>query len=76
MPKKKLTLSVDADVITRAKQFSERNDTSISELVTSFLQSLDSEGEPRSPIVERLRGVIPPNTTLDEYDRYRVEKHL
>ncbi len=44
MPKKKLTLSVDVTVIERAKQFSRRNQTSVSQLVTEFLGSLEEEG--------------------------------
>ena len=37
MAKTKLTLSVDKALIVRAKRFSQRNDTTISELVSRFL---------------------------------------
>jgi hypothetical protein len=73
--KKKLTLSVDAAVVERAKRFSRRNDTSVSELVTSFLASLEDEGESASPVVTRLRGVLPPTVPRDEYRTHLEEKH-
>ena len=37
MAKRKLTLSVDGAVIERAKHFSRRNQTTVSQLVTEFL---------------------------------------
>lgn len=73
--KKKLTLSVDAAVVERAKRFSRRNDTSVSELVTSFLASLGEEGESASPLVTRLRGVLPETVSRDEYRTHLEEKH-
>ncbi len=41
MAKTKLTLSVEKAVIERAKRFSRRNDTTVSEIVTHFLSSLE-----------------------------------
>lgn len=74
MPKKKLTLSVDEAVIERAKRFSRRNRTSVSALVTGFLASLeDREGS--TPIVSRLRGVLPSTATRDDYRAHLEAKH-
>ncbi len=73
--KKKLTLTVDAAVIERAKRFSRRNGTSVSELVNSFLASLEDEGGAATPVVTRLRGVLPSSASLDEYRAHLEEKH-
>lgn len=67
MAKTKLTLSVDATVVERAKRFSRRNDTSVSDLVSSFLASLEDEGGSATPIVSRLRGVLPSSASRDEH---------
>jgi len=76
MPKSKLTLSVDAAVVERAKRFSRRNDTSISQLVSSFLASLGEETGESTPLVGRLRGVLPTSVSRDEYLAHLEEKHL
>lgn len=72
MPKKKLTLSVDATVIEQAKRFSRRNQTSVSRLVSAFLGSLDDEDRVATPVVRRLRGVLPSTVSWREY-RAHVE---
>jgi hypothetical protein len=75
MATKKLTLSVEESVIERAKRFSRRHDTTVSKLVSEFLGSLDDSEEPSTPITNRLRGVLPPSATRDEYRRHVEEKH-
>ena len=67
MSKKKLTLSVDGAVIERAKRFSRTNETSVSELVSEFLASLGDEHGTSTPIVTRLRGVLPSSVSREEY---------
>ena len=75
MPKKKLTLSVDGAVIARAKRFSRRNQTTVSKLVSAFLGSLEDDGEASTPVVRRLRGVLPSSVTRDEYRNHLEHKH-
>ncbi len=58
MSKKKLTLWVDEAMIERAKRFSRRNETSVSQLVTEFLASLEDAEAFTTPVVSRLRGVL------------------
>jgi hypothetical protein len=75
MSRTKLTLSVDEDVVRKAKRFSRRHDTSLSKLVTDFLAYLvDSEGK-RTPVVSRLRGILPPSTDLEDYRRHLHTKY-
>jgi len=73
--KTKLTLSVDKALIVRAKRFSQRNDTTISELVSRFLASLDDDRGRAAPITSRLRGVLPPGVRREEHQRHLEEKH-
>lgn len=74
--KKKLTLSVDQEVIERARRYSIRHKTSISQLVSTYLSQLDSPPERRfSPLVHRLRGILPRDVSMEEYHRYLEEKH-
>jgi hypothetical protein len=74
--KRKLTLSVDEKVIERARRYSARNRTSISQLVSTYLSQLESTPDQQfSPLVLRLRGVLPPDTEIEDYHRYLEEKH-
>ena len=75
MPKTKLTLSVDPEVVARAKRFSERNETTVSQLVERFLASLEDSVEAATPISTRLRGVLPTTVTRDEYRAHLDEKY-
>jgi len=76
MSRKKLTLSVDEAAIRKARRYSRRHDTSISELVSRFLASLDDvDSDPGSPIVDSLRGVLPRDTRIEEYREYLTKKY-
>jgi len=77
MSLRKLTLSVDETVIERARRYSERHQTSISRLVSNFLEALAKE-EPQSPLsptVRRLAGILPTDANRDHYRHYLEEKH-
>ena len=75
MAKTKLTLSVDEATIKRAKQFSRDHQTTVSELVSRFLASLGDHQEHTAPITSRLRGVLPPHASVDEYRSHLESKH-
>lgn len=75
MPRRKLTLSVEEEAIKKARRFSVKHGTSISQLVTDFLLSLDESGGKATPIVSRLRGVLAPDVTVEEYRDHLVEKY-
>lgn len=66
---KKLTLSLDQDVIEKAKRFAKENKTSLSKMIEVYFASLtSSEGNTNiqtTPLVESLVGVI---KLKDEYD--------
>jgi hypothetical protein len=75
MPAKKLTLSVDEQTIDRAKAYSKEHNTSISRLVSGFLERLSETKTSMTPRVKRLIGVLPSDVDETEYDRYRDEKY-
>ena len=76
MSRKKLTLSVDEAAIRKARRYSRRHHTSISELVSRFLHSLEEpEAASDAPIIDSLRGILPNDATLEEYREYLVEKY-
>lgn len=74
--KKKLTLSVDEEVIEHARRYSREHNTSISQLVTTYLSHLDAPpGREFSPLVQRLRGVLPDDVSIEDYRRHLEKKH-
>ncbi|MEW6755311.1 MAG: DUF6364 family protein [Candidatus Latescibacterota bacterium] len=75
--RKKLTLSVDEQIIERAHRYSQRHNTSLSQLVSNYLARLaDSEAQQRySPTVRRLIGILPRNLSVEEYHRHIEEKY-
>ena len=63
----KLTLSLDASVISQAKSYAKSQNISLSKLIEMYLKYVtreDVQGVKISPIVEELTGVI----TLDQSD--------
>lgn len=75
MPKHKLTLSIDEDVVRRAKRLARQRDTSVSALVEERLRGLTEERDESTPLVAELRGSLPEDVSLEEYRRHLEEKH-
>lgn len=75
--RKKLTLSVDAQIIERAHRYSQRHNTSISQLVSDYLAQLAEAGPHAgySPTVRRLIGVLPADVSIDEYHEHVEQKY-
>jgi hypothetical protein len=75
--RKKLTLSVDEQVIERARRYSQRHNTSISRLVSNYLALLDESDEEHrySPTVRRLLGILPSAVSVEDYRKHLEEKH-
>ena len=79
MAKRKLTLTVDEDVVARAHAYSEARRTSISQLVTDYLGALARTGENDedvyTPAVRRLLGILPATVTVDVYHQHLADKY-
>lgn len=77
----KLTLSLDQDVIERAKKYARRRHRSLSGLVESYLREVtrtDLAADEVTPIVAELSGVIPTEAAdvhRDDYADYLTEKY-
>ena len=74
----KLTLSVDPQVVARAKEYAERNKTSVSELVQTYLSIVTNPpkaapGKVLPPVLGSLRGLVK-DDGLDYREEHR--KHL
>ena len=56
----KLTLSVDGEVVRKAKRFSRRQGTSVSRMVERYLELVSSESRTAEapPVLRRLRGSL------------------
>jgi hypothetical protein len=74
----KLTLSVDAAVVKRAKRYATRRGVSVSRLVEEYLALLSrprpSEDEDAPPVLRMLRGSAK-GAGLDDYRRYLQKKY-
>jgi hypothetical protein len=72
----KLTLSVDADVVDRAKEYAAQRGTSVSSLVETLLDMVASppKSEGRAPVLARLRGSLRRGSVAD-YRKYLERKY-
>jgi len=76
--KTKLTLLVEVDLIERAKQYASQHNTSVAQLVSHYLASLeqtDKEEWELPPRVKNLIGVLPPGPGIEAYHQYLDEKY-
>lgn len=78
---KKLTLSLNKNVIEEAKIYAKSNNTSLSKLVESYLAAITKKNKkkhPITPLVKSLSGVIELPSGYDEkeaYSGFLIEKY-
>ena len=79
MPKKRLNITVDADVVERARRYTRRHNTSISGIVGEFLAHLPEPGRDEevvlSPTVRRLLGIAAGGPDREDYRQHLLEKY-
>ena len=75
MSVKKLTLSIDEQTIEKARIYSKEHNTSISRLVSGFLDRLSTKEALTTPKVRRLIGLLPPDVDEVEYRYHLDEKY-
>ena len=75
--KRKLTVRVDARWIEAAKKYASIHNTSLSKLISEYLRNLPRETEPyiRTPILERVSGILPSEVTAGEHRAHLDEKY-
>lgn len=77
----KLTLKLDKDIIDKAKDYAHKHNTSLSQMVEKYFDSLVSKKNSNKKIsllVEELSGVIKPesaNNYKNEYSTYLSDKY-
>ena len=71
----KLTLSVDEHIIEKARTYSKEHKTSVSRLVSVFLERLSDSDSMTPPRVRRLMGLLPPDVDEAAFHRHVDEKH-
>ncbi len=72
----KLTLKLNEDIIERAKKYARTNNTSLSKVVESYLNSLTIQQKDKNdllitPLVESLSGVVDLPADFDYKNAYR-----
>ncbi|UCS91949.1 hypothetical protein KZP23_14585 [Echinicola marina] len=75
---KKLTLSLDQNIIERAKIYARSNNISVSKLIEAYLNSLTTKSNDIeiTPLVESLSGVINlPDNDQKDYTDYLMDKY-
>ncbi len=72
----KLTLSVDDQVVQRAKQYAKERGTSVSELVEGYLDAVSRplKGVKYPPVLREIRGILRKGDRED-YRQHLIEKY-
>ncbi len=73
----KLTLNVDALVVSRAKQYAKRQGVSVSEMVEAYLAAVADTPSPvrgAAPILRSVRGILK-NADINEYRKHLDTKY-
>ncbi len=77
----KLTLSIDSDVITQAKEYAKQQHKSLSRMVENYLKAVTRKEKPTeelTPIVAKLAGILPMDVKgkgREEITEYLIEKY-
>ncbi len=77
MESTKLTIRIPRKVLERAKMYAREHQTSLTRLVSEYLQQLPVENDPlvNAPIVQRLSGLVSADVSIEDYQRYLEEKY-
>ncbi len=79
---RKVTLSMDPNLIQAAKKYAAKSGKSLSQIVAEYLQALvrkekNNDDENLPPTVRSLKGVLKnKNVEEDDYQKYLEEKYL
>jgi len=77
MERTKLTIRLDGELLEKAKRYARERNTTLTRLVSAYLRQLGSEDDVLSdaPIVQRLSGILPPDTSIETYRTYLEQKY-
>lgn len=77
MERTKLTVRVDRKALERAKAYAALRRTSLSRLISDYLELLGVEGvrAAKTPILNKLAGILPPEASRDEHHAHIEAKY-
>jgi hypothetical protein len=77
MKEQKLTIRVSHDVLDGAKRYAREHGTTLTRLVTVYLERLGQESDPlaAAPITRGLAGILPASADRQEYRDHLEQKH-
>ena len=73
----KLTLSVDSDVVSRAKRYAKKNGTSVSAIVENYLALVadpPNRAASDTPVLNSLRGILK-RGDVEDYRKHLLAKY-
>lgn len=73
----KLTVRVPRKLLENAKRYAQKNDTTLTQLISAYLQQISAEGSglEEAPIVRRLTGSLSSDISIDDYKKHLDEKY-
>ena len=73
----KLTVRVPRRLLDNAKRYAKEHQTTLTELISTFLQQIPAESEvmDRAPVVRRLTGSLSPDVSSEDYKKHLEDKY-
>ena len=73
----KLTVRVPRHLIANAKRYAQAHQTTLTELISAYLQQIPAESEvlDHAPVVRRLTGLLSADDSTDDYKKHLDEKY-
>ena len=73
----KLTVRVPRHLLENAKRYASTHHTSLTELISEYLQRIPTESEPldSAPVVRQLTGLLSADVSVDDYKKHLEEKY-
>ena len=73
----KLTVRVPHHLLANAKRYARAHQTTLTELISIYLQNIPSEyeGLKQAPVVQRLTGLLSQNVSTEDYKKHLEEKY-
>lgn len=73
----KLTVRVPRHLLENAKRFAQANHTTLTELISTYLQHIPSEPDvlQHAPVVRRLTGILSPDVSMEDYKKHLDDKY-
>ena len=75
MTESKLTVRVPRKTIERARAYARQHGTTLTRLITAYLENLDAPSFDLPPLVGRLMGSLPPEVGVEDYHAYLEAKY-